>query len=190
MSVQNSVSAKSDDEKPNIEKLNVEIRVRVCGLCVQDGQVLLVRHKRFFKNDYFPEEAWILPGGALELGETAAQGTRRELLEETGLECVVGKLLFVKELIFPIPLLEKTNAPIVHSLSLCFRCRVAGGVLKTGRDPELSDSEQLILETRWLPIDGLQNEPVYPLFLTKFIQAESVTDFNNVTPHYFNSLDQ
>ena len=36
---------------------------------------------------------WSLPGGKQELGETAEAAARRELLEETGLEC--GKLTMV-----------------------------------------------------------------------------------------------
>ncbi len=176
-----------NDSAAGAQNPNGRIRVRVAGLCVENNHALFVKHKRFIGNDYFPEEAWILPGGAVEVGESAQMAVQREVREETGLECEAGKLLFVKELIFPFPLLEKVIAPIAHVISLCFQCRVTGGTVMTGRDPEISDAEQLILETRWLPIQTLHQQPIYPPFLAAFIQDHSASEFMHVVPHYYDS---
>jgi len=45
----------------------------------EDGRILLIRRADNGK--------WAMPGGALEVGETAAEGAVRETLEETGVEC-------------------------------------------------------------------------------------------------------
>jgi 8-oxo-dGTP pyrophosphatase MutT (NUDIX family) len=50
------------------------------GVVIDDaGQVLLIRRA--------DNGRWALPGGALEVGETPAEGVLREVLEETGLPC-------------------------------------------------------------------------------------------------------
>jgi 8-oxo-dGTP pyrophosphatase MutT (NUDIX family) len=40
---------------------------------------------------------WCTPGGGLELGESLTAGVRREIIEETGVTPVIGKLLFVQQ---------------------------------------------------------------------------------------------
>jgi 8-oxo-dGTP diphosphatase len=54
--------------------------VGVGGVVVEHGQALLIRRG----NEPLMGQ-WSIPGGTLELGETLAEGTARELKEETGL---------------------------------------------------------------------------------------------------------
>jgi 8-oxo-dGTP diphosphatase len=70
--------------------------VGVGGVVIQDGRVVLVR-----RGGPPLEGNWSIPGGTLEVGETIAEGVRRELREETGLEVRVGELIEVFERIFP-----------------------------------------------------------------------------------------
>ena len=65
--------------------------VRVAAYAIardDDGRILLVR----ISPGYTAVGQWTLPGGAQEVGETAEQAGRRELLEETGI--TVGPLVF------------------------------------------------------------------------------------------------
>lgn len=166
------------------------IRLRVAALAVQDGMALLVKHRRFLKGIDLPDEAWILPGGGVKVGETLEDAVRREVKEETGLICEVGDMLFVKELIYPY---RDDPAPqeraTLHVLSLCFAVDITGGALQTGTDPELPKDEQLILETAWLPIDALHEYPIYPYSLASFIQASAAEGFKPSRARYFRSKD-
>lgn len=56
----------------------------------QDHKIMLV------KSTYQRFHPWGLPGGSLEYGETAEDGVRREVREETSLEVEIEKFWFVK----------------------------------------------------------------------------------------------
>lgn len=58
-----------------------------CGILSQSGKILL--QKRADKG------TWGLPGGAIELGESALEALVREFYEETGIDVRVEKLLNV-----------------------------------------------------------------------------------------------
>ncbi len=141
-----------------------EVKLRVSALCIRDGALLLIEHKSFAPDDpALPESYWILPGGGVERGETLDEAVRREMLEETGLSCSVGGMVFIKELLYPYPGAEAQGSRH-HSLSLGFHCEVTGGETVTGKDPEYPDDEQMILKVDWIPLAELGRYELYPPF--------------------------
>jgi 8-oxo-dGTP diphosphatase len=70
-------------------------RVRVAALVLIEGRILLVRHNKD------GEVYHLLPGGGVEAGETLASALRRELAEETGLDCTVGDAVLINDTIAP-----------------------------------------------------------------------------------------
>lgn len=61
------------------------------------AQVVLLREDRILlaRHDCPSRHYWVLPGGAIEEGETSEQAAVREVREETCLEVRVERLLFV-----------------------------------------------------------------------------------------------
>ncbi len=123
-----------------------KLRIRVCGICQQDNQLLLIRHKPFAQNK---NGLWSLPGGGLQYGETLQMGLKREFKEETGLEVEVGDFLFMHEFI-ALPL---------HALEIFFAVTVTGGILATGYDPELELQNQLIAEVAFKSLPAIKEIP-------------------------------
>lgn len=68
-----------------------QIEVRVAGVLVRDGRVLLVKH------DKPAESYWVVPGGRIEFGETLSDALRREFMEELRVNVMVGDLAFLND---------------------------------------------------------------------------------------------
>lgn len=73
---------------------------------------------------------WSLPGGALELGETVAEGVVREAREETSLIVEAGPLLGTYDRIIR----DSDGRVRYHYLLLDLRCRLLSGDLQAGGD--------------------------------------------------------
>jgi 8-oxo-dGTP diphosphatase len=74
--------------------------------------------------------AWSLPGGLIEVGETAEQAVRREVAEECGIEVAVGPLLGHFE---PIDR-DEDGRVRYHYVVLDFLAHYRGGELRPGDD--------------------------------------------------------
>jgi len=109
------------------------LRVRACGLCVINKELLLVNHQLLGEEDF-----WAPPGGGIEFGEQVNQCLIREFQEETGLVIEPKEFLFATEFI---------DNPL-HAIEFFFRVEKTGGTLKKGNDPEMQN--QIIRDVKFI----------------------------------------
>ncbi len=116
--------------------------VGVAAIVLRDGQVLLVQRGR-----EPAKGTWGLPGGMLELGETVAEGVRREVLEECGVEIEVGPLAGVFE-----PMQRDGDRRLrYHYVVLDYLARYLSGELHAADDAA---------DARWVDLDALERLPM------------------------------
>jgi ADP-ribose pyrophosphatase YjhB (NUDIX family) len=119
------------------------VKVRVVTILIRGAEILLMKHRRLGLS------YWVLPGGAIKEGETVSDCARRELLEETGLEVRLGKLVYLADVISP----DRRK----HTLNLFFLGEIIGG--EFGVTPQKTLGEHLD-EPHWMPLADLPR--IYP----------------------------
>ena len=70
---------------------------------------------------------WCLPGGGMDSGESAAEACAREVLEETGLQVLVTKLVGIYTT--PDLLIEYPDGNKIQPVAFSFEAQVTGGEL-------------------------------------------------------------
>jgi ADP-ribose pyrophosphatase YjhB (NUDIX family) len=125
-------------------------RIRAAGLLVRDGRILLVKH--VVGDDTY----WIPPGGGFEsqTDESTRDTVQREFMEETGLEVVVGPLVYVRE--FAEPAMARFH------MELFYRIDAWRGELSLANLNGLGGDEFEIRELAWVSRDELAALPFYP----------------------------
>jgi ADP-ribose pyrophosphatase YjhB (NUDIX family) len=132
----------------------------------EEGKILMVRQNHEGK------DIWMVPGGAIEEGENAAEAAVREVMEETGIKVRIQRLLWHVEEVS-----ETRGQRFVNF----FLAEKTGGALDLGADPEFDEDHQVLREARFLSkkeILGL--ERVYPEYLkTELWEALEPTYYRN-----------
>ncbi|MDP6100005.1 MAG: NUDIX domain-containing protein [Dehalococcoidia bacterium] len=110
------------------------------GAVIKDQErVLLVKHVPGKRG--FWEGKWICPGGRLEVGETLAEGVRREVMEETNLEIDLEQ---------PLPpfdtVVKRGEGVELHVVYIDYLARRQSGELKAASD---------VGEARWVSVADL-----------------------------------
>ena len=121
----------------------------VTAVVLDGDSVLLVRRS--------DDGSWSPVTGIVDPGEHPARAAVREVLEETGVDCVVEELVWVN-----------VTEPVVHVngdraqyLDHTFRCRYVAGT------PRVADDESI--EVRWCDLDELP--PMSPGLLDRITTA-------------------
>lgn len=149
-----------------------QFNVRAAAVIVEDGFLLLHRA--------VTDEMWALPGGRVELGETAAAAVVRELWEETGQAVICAGLAFTVENFF-----VWQGVPF-HELGYCFHVDLpADSRLRDKAMTHHGQEAHLALEFRWLPIAELSKVELFPEFLrtASFDRSSPPIHVVQGTPH-------
>jgi ADP-ribose pyrophosphatase YjhB (NUDIX family) len=129
----------------------------VGGVVLIDGRVLLVKRR------FEPLAGrWSLPGGALEVGESLAEGLARELKEETGLDVDVGPVVDVFDRITRDP----DGRTRFHYVLIDYVCRPRGGDPVAGSD---------VSEVALADVDDLSRFDLTPKALEVIARALALT---------------
>ncbi len=112
------------------------------GALIQRGEEIVV-----VKRETEPAKGlWSIPGGLLELGERVADGVKREVREETGLEVEVDRLLDVIDNI----VYDEEGKIRYHYVLIDYLCRPGPGALQAATDA---------MEARWIKLTDVDRLP-------------------------------
>ena len=131
-----------------------------CSAVIFDptGQILLLARRS-------DNGEWCLPGGAMDPGESAAECCAREVLEETGLVVLVGRLIGVYST--PHRIIEYADGNRRQGLTLNFEAVAIGGDLRvTDETTEVGYFSRVQMESMAVM------EPVYERVTDAFADLE------------------
>jgi len=120
----------------------MDIRIGAYGVIIREGEILLSHWNEHGRS------GWTLPGGGIEGAEHPAVAARREILEETGYEASVDRLLGIDTMVVPAAKRHTGAAPL-YAMRVVYRASITGGELRN----EVDGSSD---EARWFPLAAVR----------------------------------
>ncbi len=138
------------DEPPvELEFYDYDTRLAAYAVVVVEDRVLL----SWWNGEGHSDPAWSLPGGGVDLPETADGGAIREVLEETGLDVELTGLLGVDSYVRHPSQRRIDTQRWVRFLRIIYSARVIGGTLGT---LEVGGSTD---HAAWIDLDSVGDQP-------------------------------
>ena len=116
----------------------MDIRIAAYGVIIREGEILLSHWNEYGRS------GWTLPGGGIQGAEHPAVAAKREILEETGYEASVDRLLGIDTMVVPAAK-RHTGASPLYAMRVVYRASVLGGELRN----EVGGSSD---EAKWFPL--------------------------------------
>lgn len=133
------VDLRGRDRVVNVEDLSY--RPSVYGFVIHDGRLLVFRSEE--------SGTWMLPGGKIELGETAVEALNREAQEEVGLSVERPEFLYADDFFY----YNETKQQAFQIFEMYY---LAAPVLTDGKIVPRAGAETTALE--WIPLDQVRPE--------------------------------
>lgn len=136
--------------------------LRVAAIILYEGRLLTTKMTKKGASYY------VLPGGGVEMEESIYEAVKREVKEETNLDVLKLKLVYIKEL---------KNKELGRGVEFYFYVEEYDGVLKKGFDPE--EKESLLEDIELLDLENLDKSIFYPKELISQLPRDEKNNFSS-----------
>jgi ADP-ribose pyrophosphatase YjhB (NUDIX family) len=130
-------------QDPNAPQANSIVPSVTAVACNEAGEILLIH-----KTD---NDRWALPGGGVDVGESAPAAAVRETKEETGFDVEVTGLVGLYT--NPDHVMAYDDGEVRQQFSICFTARITGGELRTSSESK---------EVAFVALSRLDEQNIHP----------------------------